>query len=146
MVESNGLGVKAGEDWLFWGLDLGVDAGECAVVAGPNGSGKSTLLHCLYGAQPPSEGELKVCGRAPDERSNEFRRSVSALLDDSALFDELTPRQHLDLLLRSFSADDVDVDELLEAAGLDHRSVVPAGKLSAGQRRRLLLIGSVARP
>ncbi|WP_158879509.1 ABC transporter ATP-binding protein [Amycolatopsis anabasis] len=142
------LGVAAGEDWLFRELDLVVGEGECAVLTGPNGAGKSTLLRCLYGSQAPTEGTVTVCGTPPDERSPAFRRRVSVLLDDSALFDELTPRQHLDLLLRSFPGVEVQADpgRLLAFAGLDHRIDVPAGQLSAGQRRRLLLLGCVARP
>jgi ABC-2 type transport system ATP-binding protein len=142
------LGVAIEDDWLFRELDLLVEDGECLVLTGPNGTGKSTLLRCLYGAQAPSEGRVTVGGSPPDERSVAFRRRVSVLLDDSALFDELTPRQHLDLLLRSFPEAEVPDDpaELLEPAGLAGRIDVPAGKLSAGQRRRLLLLGCVARP
>jgi ABC-type multidrug transport system ATPase subunit len=107
------------------------------------------LLHCLYGTRPHAEGTLSVCGGAPDERSAAFRRAVSVLLDDSALFDELSHRQHLDLLLRSFPGAELPDDpvaELLEPAGIAHRADVPAGKLSAGQRRRLLMVGALARP
>jgi ABC-2 type transport system ATP-binding protein len=143
------FGVAAGDDWLFQELTLELLAGQCLALTGPNGTGKSTLLHCLYGLRPPTEGFVTVCGNRPDERASDFRRSVSVLLDDSALFDELSPRQHLDLLFRSFPGatppDDL-VGEWLEPAGLGHRVDVAAGQLSAGQRRRLLLLGALARP
>ncbi|HEX5120284.1 MAG TPA: ATP-binding cassette domain-containing protein [Pseudonocardiaceae bacterium] len=149
VIAATGFGVSAGEDWLFRELTLEVAAGQCLAVTGPNGTGKSTILHCLYGMRPPSEGTVAVCGGHPDERSSAFRRSVAVLLDDSALFDELSPRQHLELLFRSFpdapSPDDL-VTDWLEPAGLGHRVDVAAGKLSAGQRRRLLLLGALARP
>jgi ABC-type multidrug transport system ATPase subunit len=148
-ITTSGFGVAAGDDWLFRDLVLDVAVGQCLAVTGPNGTGKSTILHCLYGMRPPGEGTLTVCGVQPDERSSAFRRSVAVLLDDSALFDELTPRQHLELLFGSFpgapSPDDL-VDEWLAPAGLGHRVDVAAGKLSAGQRRRLLLLGALARP
>ncbi|MFF4594914.1 ATP-binding cassette domain-containing protein [Amycolatopsis sp. NPDC001319] len=140
LVQTRGLGVTAGPAVLFEELDLAVDAGECLVVTGANGAGKSTLLRCLYGAQAPTSGTVSVCGRAPDERSARFRRRVSAVLDDSALFDELTPRQHLDLVGRSFGG------SCTVPASLASRADVPAGDLSAGQRRRLLLHAAVARP
>lgn len=117
------------------------------MLTGANGAGKSTFLRCLYGIEQPTEGAITVCGDAPDERSNAFRRKVSVLLDDSATFDELTPRQHLDLLCRSFGDPaPADAADLLAPAGLSGRSDVQAARLSAGQRRRLLLVAATARP
>jgi ABC-2 type transport system ATP-binding protein len=93
----------------------------------------------------------------PDERDGRFRRAVAVLLDDSELFVELSPRQHLELLLGTFDTNtntntntgtdtDTDVDGWLARAGLAERSDVHAYYLSAGQRRRLLMLGAVARP
>lgn len=137
--------MRAGEHWLFRGLDLSAGAGECVVLTGANGSGKSTLLHCLYGLRRPTEGTVQVLGAEPDERSVAFRRRVAVLLDDSDFFAELSPRQHLELL---FSAFEVSSDPLewLAWAGLSSRADVHAYHLSAGQRRRLLLLGAIARP
>lgn len=146
MIDVRGLGVQAGEHWLFDGLDFEVDAGECAVIVGPNGVGKSTLLRCLYGTQAPQRGRVVVAGGKPDERDVSFRRKVSVLFDDSDFFAELTPLQHLELLEGSFGADLGDFDALLADAGLSERAKVTAGKFSAGQRRRLLLLGATARP
>jgi ABC-type multidrug transport system ATPase subunit len=147
-IETAGLGVSIDDVTLFHGLDLSVSAGECLVLTGLNGTGKSTLLRILYGSQQPSEGSVKVCGGIPDERSSVFRRRVSVLMDDSALFDELSPRQHLDLVRSSFprQGNQPATTDLLAESGLGGRADVPAGQLSAGQRRRLLLLGAVARP
>jgi ABC-2 type transport system ATP-binding protein len=144
-VKAAGLGMHVGEQWLFRDLGLDVAAGECLVLAGDNGSGKSTVLHLLYGLRAPSEGTIEVAGREPDERAVAFRRAVAVLLDDSELFVELSPRQHLELLFSSFGLDDDPVD-WLATAGLAERADVHAYYLSAGQRRRLLLLGAVARP
>ncbi|GAB3458725.1 ABC transporter ATP-binding protein [Actinophytocola sediminis] len=144
-VLANGLGMVAGEHWLFRDLNLDLPAGSCLVLAGANGSGKSTLLSCLYGLRHPTEGTVEVAGREPDERDPHFRRDVAVLLDDSDLFAELSTRQHLELLLESFDAPD-DPDDWLRAAGLGERADVHAYHLSAGQRRRLLLLGAIARP
>ncbi len=134
--------MRVDDIWLFRDLDLTVQPGQCAVVVGPNGSGKSTLLRCLYGMGKPTEGTVTVTGKPPDERSVRFRRKVSVLLDDSDFFAEL----NLELLSGSFGMVGSDVDELLADAGLDGRAEVTAGHFSAGQRRRLLLLGATARP
>lgn len=143
-VNAGGLGMYVGEQWLFRDLDLHLAAGECLVLTGDNGSGKSTLLHVLYGTRTPTDGTVEVAGQAPDERDVTFRRKVAVLLDDSEVFVELSPRQHLDLLAATFGGDD-DPDAWLAHAGLAERAEVHAYHLSAGQRRRLLLLGAVAR-
>ncbi|GAA1250079.1 ABC transporter ATP-binding protein [Prauserella halophila] len=144
-IVADGLGMRAGEVWLLRDVDLRVSPGECLVLTGPNGSGKSTFLRAVYGMQEPAEGIVTVGGAAPDERDRNFRRRLSVLLDDSDFFAEFTPAQHLDLLATSFGVD-LDVDTLLAGAELADRADVTAGSLSAGQRRRLLLLGATARP
>lgn len=145
MISVDGLGVRAGGNWLFRGVDCVLEPGQCLALTGANGSGKSTLLRCLYGMRAPSEGTVLVGGRIPDERDRAFRRSVSVLLDDSEFFVELTPVQHLELLAGSFELTH-DIEFLLDDAGLAERAEVTAGGLSAGQRRRLLLLAATARP
>ncbi|QFU94604.1 ABC transporter ATP-binding protein [Amycolatopsis sp. YIM 10] len=144
-IITESMGIRVGRQWLFRGLDCAVGQGECLALVGPNGAGKSSLLRVLYGMQAPAEGRVEVAGRIPDERSVEFRRQVSVLLDDSDVFAELTPVQHIELLAGSFGTE-VDSARLLAEAGLDERSGVAAGSLSAGQRRRLMLLGATARP
>lgn len=146
-LRTDRLGMRAGDHWLFRDLSLELPAGSCLTLAGANGSGKSTVLHCLYGLRHPTEGTVEVAGREPDERDPRFRRDVAVLLDDSDFFAELSPRQHLQLLLDSFGGHtDTDLEEWLADAGLGERADVHAYHLSAGQRRRLLLLGAIARP
>ncbi|MCP2255102.1 ABC transporter [Prauserella aidingensis] len=144
-IVADRLGVRAGDVWLLREVDLCVRPGECLVLTGPNGSGKSTLLRVLYGMEAPDEGTVTVGGGVPDERDRRFRRRVSVLFDDSDFFADCTPTQHLRLMAGSFGVD-LDVDALLDDAGLADRADVTAGSLSAGQRRRLLLLGATARP
>ncbi|WP_235926046.1 ABC transporter ATP-binding protein [Actinokineospora pegani] len=124
------LGVRFGEHWLFRALSFEVGGGECVALTGDNGTGKSTILRCAHGEQEVTEGELLVNGVVPDESQETFRAGMSVLFDDSALFDHLTPRQHLDLVGVDLAPDLPDN---------------PAYTLSTGQRRRLLLLGAVHR-
>jgi ABC-2 type transport system ATP-binding protein len=145
-LKAVGLGVRVGDQWLFRELDLAVAAGECLALTGTNGSGKSTLLNCLYGTRHPTEGTVEVLGEEPNERDVTFRRRVSVLLDDSDFFAELSTRQHLELLLETYGGDPAEAITWLAEAGLAERADVHAYYLSAGQRRRLLLLGAIARP
>ncbi len=145
-IKAVGLGVRAGDEWLFHDLDLAVGEGECLALTGTNGSGKSTLLNCLYGTRAPTEGTVTVLDQQPNERDVTFRRRVSVLLDDSDFFAELSTRQHLELLLETHGGDPADALTWLAEAGLAERADVHAYHLSAGQRRRLLVLGAVARP
>jgi ABC-2 type transport system ATP-binding protein len=141
VIAVRGLGIRLSEEWQFHELDMTVEPGECAAVIGPNGAGKSTLLRSLYGIQAPTRGTISVAGSEPDERDNTFRRKVSVVPDDSDCFAELNPIQHLGLVAGSFGEDLGDFGELLADAGLAERAHLTAGRFSAGQRRRLLLLG-----
>ena len=45
-------------------LSLAVQPGEFCALVGPTGSGKSTTLALISGLEPPSEGEVRVLGKA----------------------------------------------------------------------------------
>jgi ABC-2 type transport system ATP-binding protein len=140
-VRIEALGIRASGAWLVRGLDLEVAPGRCAVLTGPPGSGKSTVLRCLYGVRTPDEGTVTVGGAPPDELDAGFRRRVSALLDDTEVFEALSPVQHLELLTgRS------DPASLLAGAGLGEQATVAAAELSPAQRQRLLLLVATVRP
>src|SRR4051812_41285593 len=82
------------------GLSLRVGAGECVALIGANGSGKSTAVRLIAGLLEPTEGTVRVCGHDPHrEPQGERARAALALVPDSPLlYDDLTVRQHLDLV------------------------------------------------
>src|SRR3546814_2338773 len=45
-------------------LDFQINDGEFLVVVGPSGCGKSTLLKMIAGLLPPTDGEIRVDGKA----------------------------------------------------------------------------------
>lgn len=44
-------------------LSLAVAPGEICGFIGHNGAGKTTLIRSVVGAQPPTSGTVRVCGR-----------------------------------------------------------------------------------
>ncbi len=59
VYDSRGIATRA-----LAGIDLVVQAGEFAVLAGPSGSGKTTLLNLFGALDTPTEGEIRIDGRA----------------------------------------------------------------------------------
>lgn len=149
MLEVNDLSVGHRGRAVIAKLSLFLNPGEIAVVLGRNGSGKSTLLRCLAGFTDPLHGSIEVEGVGADDRDARFRRLVSSLLDDGAWYPDLTALEHLRLIQRAnhplpdgwFSA-----GQLLEGFGIDHVGGATPGRLSSGERQRLALALTLARP
>ena len=50
------------KDYLYQGLNFGIDLDSRVVLVGPNGAGKSTLLKLLIGELNPTEGMIQLHG------------------------------------------------------------------------------------
>ena len=128
------------------GVDLSVTGGETVLVAGANGAGKTTLLRALAGLVPVVEGEAVVlgCDLRGDRRS--FRRRVGLLGHGAALYDDLSVADNLRFWARAARRPATSVEPAMVRLGLAGRlAAVPAGRLSAGQRRRTCLAALVVR-
>lgn len=108
------------------------DAGLLAVV-GPNGAGKSTLLRVIAGLLAPAEGRISL------EPAGEAGMAgvVHYLGHADGLKAQLTVRENLDFWRRLWGGE--AVEPALAAVGLAHVVDLPAGVLSAGQKRRVAL-------
>jgi heme exporter protein A len=135
------LACARGERPVFSGLSFELTGGEALAVTGPNGAGKSTLLRCLAGLLPALEGRVTLDGAGDAPR----RESVHYLGHLDALKPVLTVRETL-AFWRKLHGGAGDLDEALEAVGLKELEDVPAGCLSAGQRRRVALARLLAAP
>ena len=77
------------------GVSFEVEPGEIFGLLGANGAGKSTTIKCAMGLIRPSEGEVRLRGRASQEP--EARRGVGYLPESPVFYDELTPVETLEL-------------------------------------------------
>jgi ABC-2 type transport system ATP-binding protein len=133
-------------------LDLTVRAGECVALIGANGSGKSTAVRTIAGLLEPSGGAVRVCGSDPHrEPEAEAARAALALVPDAPLlYDDLTVRQHLELVALSHGVAGPDVDEriarLLARLGLAAREAFLPRELSRGMRQKTQLACALIRP
>jgi heme ABC exporter ATP-binding subunit CcmA len=128
------------------GVDLSLEKGEVTVVVGPNGAGKTSLLRACAGLLPVTAGEASVLGVDLTADHTAVRRYVGLLGHAAPLYDELSAAENVRFAVRALGLPAARADDALELVGLTGRlRTTPAGRLSAGQRRRVALAALVAR-
>jgi heme exporter protein A len=119
---------------LFADLAFGVDSGTALLVTGPNGVGKTTLLRSIAGLMRPASGRIVLEGGAPDQPVSEQCHYVGHL---SAIKSGLSIEENARFWSGFLGGAGGRIDAALTTFGLDALRDIPAGYLSAGQKRRL---------
>ena len=129
------ISLSRGERRLIAGLSFTVEAGEALVLTGPNGVGKTTLLRALAGFIPPDTGVIRL-EDAGDEDSvvGECAHYVGHA---NGVKPGLMVRENAQFWARFLKGDMRAIDDTLDMLHLADLADVPAGYLSAGQKRRL---------
>ena len=125
--------VRGGRE-VFSGLDFETDSGEALAVTGPNGSGKTSLLRLIAGLLTIADGSIGLEG---GETELTLPEQTHYLGHRDALKPALSVMENLSFWRDFLGGEPFDADKGLSAVGLDHATHLPAGYLSAGQRRRL---------
>ena len=133
-LEAEGLAAIRGGRTLFRDLSFAASGGEAVLISGPNGSGKTTLLRVLAGLLAPSAGRVVLAGS--EDPVSEAVHFIGHL---DALKGMLPPEENLTFHKNLFGGTGETVEAALTRVGLGALSRVPAGILSAGQRRRAAL-------
>ncbi|MEJ0097600.1 MAG: heme ABC exporter ATP-binding protein CcmA [Bauldia sp.] len=118
---------------VFSGLSFEVATGGLLAVTGANGAGKSTLLRMVAGLLPPAAGSVALEPAAADGIGS----ALHYLGHLDGLKTALTVRQNLAFWQALWGG--TAIEPALEAVGLGNLADLPAGVLSAGQRRRVAL-------
>lgn len=125
--------VRAGRE-VFAGLDFDAAASEAVAVVGPNGAGKTSLLRMIAGLLTPADGTLSLDGGDPELTVAE---QAHYLGHRDAMKPALTVTENLGFWADYLGGVGDDPAGALDTVGLAHAAHLPAGFLSAGQRRRL---------
>lgn len=148
----SGLGRRYGPLEALRKLDLQVGPGECVAVIGHNGSGKTTAVRLIAGLLDPSDGSVEVGGAPVHEEpaAVEARAALALVPDTPSLYDDLTVREHLQLVAVAHGAADNELDErieqLLARLGLADKLDARPGTLSRGMRQKVQLACALVRP
>jgi heme exporter protein A len=130
------LSCRRGGRTIFERLSFSLAAGEALLVTGPNGAGKTSLLRQIAGLLPLAAGALRLEGAEPDALLPELCHYVGHL---NAVKTSLSVRENLAFWAAFLGEDGTRLSRALGAFGLAPLAELPAGLLSAGQKRKLAL-------
>ncbi|WP_456727201.1 heme ABC exporter ATP-binding protein CcmA [Bradyrhizobium sp. USDA 3397] len=135
-LSGHGLRCVRGGREVFAGLDFAAGSGEAVAVMGRNGSGKTSLLRLIAGLLVPAGGTITLKG---GDGELTLAEQCHYLGHRDALKPALSVAENLTFWADFLGGERFDAAESLAKVGLDHATHLPAGFLSAGQRRRLSL-------
>lgn len=121
---------------IFEGLSFALHPGEAIALTGRNGAGKSSLIAMLCGRLRPDGGSIRLEGVEDEAQFEEITHLVG---HRDGLKTALTARENLAFAQDVLGHAAATPDEALAVVGLGHAAELPAGYLSAGQRRRVAL-------
>ena len=139
LIELENVSCEVGDRKLFTGLNFVITAGVRVGLVGPNGSGKTSLLRLLRGESVPANGEVRRADRLRIvyfDQSRELdpevtlRRALAPEGDSVIYQDRLTH-------VASWAAKFLFTGEQLNQ---------PVGKLSGGERARVLIAQLMLQP
>ena len=152
VIRIRDLVFRRGRKTILDGINMEIRRGSIVAFMGPSGAGKTTILRLISGQLRPDEGTIEVNGELissmSDRELRHFRRNIGVLLQDGALFTDLTVfeniatplREHTDLpepLIRRL------VMSKLNAVGLGGIEYLMPHDLSGGMARRVAFARAV---
>ncbi len=107
-------------------------------IDGENGCGKSTLLRMIAGLSLPSEGDVLWQGKSIKDQRLEFQQQLTYSGHLNGIKESLTVRENL-VLMHALSGrtETIKYADIISRLGLSGMDEILAGKMSAGQKRRV---------
>ena len=140
-IEIRNLYKSYGDVKAVQNLSFHVKKGELFAFLGLNGAGKSTTISILCGQLKKDGGMVEINGKSLDEVSEEIKREIGVVFQNSVLDKSLTVYDNLKTRACLYGMDgevfENRLDELDELFSLKEVLKRPYGKLSGGQRRKV---------
>jgi ABC-2 type transport system ATP-binding protein len=118
-------------------VSFSIREGEILGLIGPNGAGKTTLFECMAGVLPSTAGRVLLDGRPITAR--ERAAAMFYLPDAIAPWPSEPVAWALDFTIGFFDGRADLLDQVIQMLALGPLLRTPVGKLSKGQRKRVLL-------
>jgi heme exporter protein A len=142
-ISASNLGCVRGSREIFRNVNFNLASGGALAVLGPNGAGKSSLLRMMAGLLRIDSGQLALEG---GDAELTIPEQAHYLGHQDALKPSLSVAENLGFWAGYLGNGRAGLEESLEAVGLAGIRDLPAGYLSAGQRRRLSIARLLAVP
>jgi heme exporter protein A len=140
-LAANEISCQRGGRLLFEDLSFALQPGESLLVSGPNGAGKTSLLRLIAGLLPLRSGRIE--GGEGSIPVPELCHYVGHL---NGIKSALTLSENVRFWVDFLGGDGAAVESAYRTFGLAELKELPAGLLSAGQKRKLALLRLFAAP
>ncbi len=148
LIEFQNVTKRFGRNHVLKGVNLSVFKGEITAVIGKSGTGKSVLLKHIIGLMEMDSGSLLISGTPYSsmdiQNKKQFKRELSYLFQDNALFDSLNIYDNIAMPLtedRNFPKHNIQkkVKNRMEQLGIEGIEKKYPSQISGGMRKRVAL-------
>ena len=153
LVEVDNVNFAYDRRQILKGINLTIRRGQVVAIMGLSGCGKTTLLRLIGGGLRPTQGEVRVDGRAVSKLKHDelfaLRRRLGMLFQFGALFTDMSAYDNVAFQMREHTdmpeeLIDTMVLMKLQAVGLRGAQHLMPSELSGGMARRVALARTTA--
>lgn len=125
-------------------VSFSVADGELVGLIGLNGAGKSTTIKEIIGLLSLYEGRIQIDGKSLAEDSEAYRKAIGFIPETPSLYEELTLREHLEVVMLAYDLDQEEtwkrVEGLLKLFRLEERLDWYPVQFSKGMKQKVMII------
>lgn len=131
------------------GIGLKLGKGEIGVILGPSGSGKSTLMNIIGGIDRADSGYASIDGIEVsclnDDAMVDYRREqIGYIFQFYNLVPNLTVGENIEVI-SNISKSPLNIDEVLEAVGMQGKKHRFPRELSGGEQQRVSIARAIVK-
>ncbi|HFI0149905.1 TPA: ABC transporter ATP-binding protein [Streptococcus suis] len=121
-----------------------VSDGELVGLIGLNGAGKSTTIKEIIGLLPLYQGQILLDGKTISDGVESFRKKIGFIPETPSLYEELTLKEHLEVVALAFGLEQSAVLEragkLLKVFRLDEKLDWYPVHFSKGMKQKVMIV------